>query len=557
MRIAVIGAGRIGSTLVRRFTAAGHVVTVANSRGPLTLAGLAAETGATALPAVAAVLGADVVIVTIPVVAVSRLSKEFLDRLPAAAIVVDTGNYVPNLRDGQIPELDGALVESRWTEARLGHPVVKAFNNIKEAHLRDRATPPGTPGRIALPVSGDDPAARAVVMQLVDESGFDPFDAGGLDDSWRQQPGTPAYTTDLDRERLASARAAADPAQTIAWRERMRSPGSVALTRDFPRAEPPADEPGYREKFWVAGFDPSAGVGFSIWLETAPGDYSRWTQRPQVVAPGRLLRAGFESPGVVGADVGGQYAHGVCHVPLQLWQYGAAFTADEFDIAQLPETPVGRTTVNLDMRLTATTPAQEVIKEPGASLAESTFGTQYRQLLRAEGTVEIGGRPTPFSGLGFRARTTGPVAGGSFGGHATIAAGFPSGRGVLLLRQIRPDRTFLVDWAVMIDGERTAVATIERAPLHLTEVTPLPERFTVVLSSELGEWTVSVETVAPMLVVDPGYFVAAARSEQDRALVRTQPGFANNIAFARFRLDEETTYGVTERSARTNLLDGN
>ena len=54
--------------------------------------------------------------------------------------------------------------------------------------------PPGAPGRIALPVAGDNAKAKAVVMELVNDMGFDAVDAGGLDESWRQQPATPGYT---------------------------------------------------------------------------------------------------------------------------------------------------------------------------------------------------------------------------------------------------------------------------------------------------------------------------------------------------------------------------
>ena len=81
--------------------------------------------------------------------------------------------------------------ESRWVEQQLGHPVIKVFNNIYAEHLAKRGKPPGTPGRIALPVSGDDAKAKEVVMKLVNDIGFDPVDAGGLDESWRQQPGHP------------------------------------------------------------------------------------------------------------------------------------------------------------------------------------------------------------------------------------------------------------------------------------------------------------------------------------------------------------------------------
>ena len=220
MRIAVIGAGNIGSTLVRRLAGAGHDVRVTNSRSPETLSELAAETEATALPLDLAVQDADVAIVSIPVKAVKNLAV----RLAATTVVVDTGNYVPNMRDGKIAELDAGMIESRWTEAQLGHPVIKAFNSINAASLRERSASAGAPDRIALPVAGDDPEARTIVMRLVEDTGFDAVDAGGLDDSWRQQPGTPAYTTNLPRAELIAALAAAEPGQTVAWRDRMRGP---------------------------------------------------------------------------------------------------------------------------------------------------------------------------------------------------------------------------------------------------------------------------------------------------------------------------------------------
>jgi len=329
----------------------------------------------------------------------------------------------------------------------------------------------------------------------------------------------------------------------------------VAATRELPLTAPPSDVPSYREKFWVSGYDAAAGAGFSIWLETSPGDYGQWTENLQVVLPGRLLRSRTVTPRREGAHVGGQHAWGVCREPLAVWDYQARFEAEAFDIARVPGTPGRRTEVALDLRLTSTAPAQEVIKAADAALEESTFGTQYRQFFNAAGSVEVDGRRIAFDGPGFRARTTGPVAGGSFGGHAMISARFPSGRGALMLRQVRPDRSLLVNWAAMLDGDRAEVATIIDAPLHLTRVTPQNERFDVSLSSALGDWTVEVETVAPMLVVDPGYFIEAARSAEDLARVKDQAGFANNIACARFRLDGETTYGMTERSARTNLLD--
>jgi hypothetical protein len=197
MKIGIIGAGNIGGTLVRRFSTLGHKVFVANSRGPETLADIARETGATPVTVREAARSADVVIVTIPVKNVPRLPRDLFAGVPADVVVVDTGNYYPQ-RDGHIPEIESGTTESRWTSQQLGRPVVKAFNNIYARHLLELGKPAGTPGRIALPVAGDDTQAKAVIMKLIEELGFDAVDAGSLDESWKQQPGTPVYGTDFD-----------------------------------------------------------------------------------------------------------------------------------------------------------------------------------------------------------------------------------------------------------------------------------------------------------------------------------------------------------------------
>src|SRR3954470_7129004 len=92
LRIGIIGAGNIGGTLTRRLTALGHDVAVANSRGPESLADLAAETGATTVPVTEAVRGRDVVIVTIPQKNIPDLPADLFDAAPNNLIVVDTGN---------------------------------------------------------------------------------------------------------------------------------------------------------------------------------------------------------------------------------------------------------------------------------------------------------------------------------------------------------------------------------------------------------------------------------------------------------------------------------
>jgi hypothetical protein len=218
MKIGIVGAGNIGGNLTRRFAALGHQVSVANSRDPATLAGLAAETGATAVLAAEAAVGADVVVVTIPLKVVPDLPDNLLDGAAADVVVIDTNNYYPQQRDGRIAEIEDGMTESRWVEQQLGVSVVKAFNGIYAEHLLTRGLHPGTAGRIALPVAGDDAAAKAVVMGLVDALGFDPVDAGGLDDSWRQQPGTPVYGSDFDADGVRRALAEATPERGADWR---------------------------------------------------------------------------------------------------------------------------------------------------------------------------------------------------------------------------------------------------------------------------------------------------------------------------------------------------
>jgi hypothetical protein len=208
MKIGIIGSGNIGGTLTRRLTSLGHDVTVANSRGPESLGDLASETGATPGTVHSAAEGADLVMLAVPMAAVPRLpAADFRGK-----VVVDADNYYPQ-RDGVIPEVaDKSVTSSRWTAEMLpGATVVKAFNNILAEHLLKNGLPVGDDRRIALPVAADEPEAKRTVMGLVNELGFDPVDAGNLDQSWRQQPDTPVYATDHDAEGVRAGLASARP----------------------------------------------------------------------------------------------------------------------------------------------------------------------------------------------------------------------------------------------------------------------------------------------------------------------------------------------------------
>lgn len=211
MKIGIIGAGNIGGALAKRFTELGHEVSVANSRGPDTLHEVEADTGATAVDVSEATHGHDVVVITVPLKNVPQLPDDMFDEVPEDVVVIDTCNYYPRSRDGRIEPIEAGMPESIWVSEQIGRPVVKTFNNIYAQHLRDRGQPPGAPDRIALPVAGDHEAAKTTVMRLVEELGFDAVDAGGLDESWRQQPGTPVYAADFDAKGVRRALEEASP----------------------------------------------------------------------------------------------------------------------------------------------------------------------------------------------------------------------------------------------------------------------------------------------------------------------------------------------------------
>ena len=139
MKIGIIGAGNIGSSLARKLAKAGHSVLIANSREPETLQRLADETGAKAASVRDAVQGVNVVILSIPFARLPLL-REFIAGSPDDVVVADTSNYFP-VRDGQIPAIDGGQVESLWVSEQIGHPVIKAWNNVLAAVLAGKGLP--------------------------------------------------------------------------------------------------------------------------------------------------------------------------------------------------------------------------------------------------------------------------------------------------------------------------------------------------------------------------------------------------------------------------------
>lgn len=190
--LGIVGAGNIGSTVAKLAVDAGYDVVIANSRGPETLADLVAQLGpkVRAATAAEAAEAGDLVVVTVPLKAYRDLPVQQL----AGKVVLDTGNYYPE-RDGQITALDArtATTSGLVQEHLAGAHVVKAFNNIFFVALAALARTPGHAERTALPVFGDDAAARATAEAFLDAIGYDVVDGGALAESWRSENGRPVY----------------------------------------------------------------------------------------------------------------------------------------------------------------------------------------------------------------------------------------------------------------------------------------------------------------------------------------------------------------------------
>jgi 8-hydroxy-5-deazaflavin:NADPH oxidoreductase len=201
MKIGVIGAGQIGGTLIRQYSKAGHRVKMANASSAEKLKGLALETGATAVDLAEVVTDVDVVVVTIPMIEILKLPQQLFKNSSADTTIVDTCNYYP-IRDGIIKEIEDGIPESVWVSHHLQRPVIKAYNSILYRSLVSSGRLKGDGSRLALPIAGDDKRSKELVSVLIDESGFDSFDYGLLQDSWKQQPGSPVYCTDLNLTQL-------------------------------------------------------------------------------------------------------------------------------------------------------------------------------------------------------------------------------------------------------------------------------------------------------------------------------------------------------------------
>lgn len=201
MRFGIIGAGPIGSIISKKLVKNGHDVKIADARGIERLEGK--ELAGTTVRVEEAIKNIEVLIISLPIKALPSI-RNIIDQVGEEVIIVDTSNYYP-FRDGKIEEIENGMIESVWVSNQLGRPIIKAFNNLLAYTLEHEGKPENSNGRIAMAVAGNNQSQKQVIMDIVSDLGFDAVDSGSLSYSWRQQPGTPAYCTELTKNDLTEA----------------------------------------------------------------------------------------------------------------------------------------------------------------------------------------------------------------------------------------------------------------------------------------------------------------------------------------------------------------
>ncbi|MCW2990416.1 MAG: oxidoreductase coenzyme F420-dependent [Solirubrobacterales bacterium] len=216
-KLGIVGAGKLGTALARTALAAGYEVALAGS-GPAQRIALQVDVlapGAVATTVDQVVAFADAIVLAVPTRRFRESSADLFD----GKILIDAMNYWPDT-DGDDPELadapDGTstVVQTRFPGAR----VVKSLNQLGYHELDEYPREPGAPDRIAIAAAGDDRRAVAVVMELIDDLGFDPVDAGPLANGRLLEPDGSPYAVTYSAADLAAllAKSATTPREQIA-----------------------------------------------------------------------------------------------------------------------------------------------------------------------------------------------------------------------------------------------------------------------------------------------------------------------------------------------------
>lgn len=228
MKFGIIGAGPIGASISKKLVKNGHEVKIADARNIEHLDGK--DIAGTPVDVEEVITDIDVLLLSLPLHVMPSI-RPIINQVGEDVIIADTSNYYP-FRDKQIKEIENGMVESVWVSNQLGRPIIKAFNNLLAYTLEHKGTPDGTEGRIAMAIAGDSPSQKQVMIDVVNELGFDAVDGGSLSDSWREQPGTPAYCTELTKEELIEALKKANKEKAPIQRDKVMEKFSAGMTHD-------------------------------------------------------------------------------------------------------------------------------------------------------------------------------------------------------------------------------------------------------------------------------------------------------------------------------------
>lgn len=228
MKFGIIGAGPIGASISKKLINNGHDVKIADARDIEHLEGK--DIAGTPVNVEEVITNIDVLLLSLPLHIMPSI-RHIVDQVGDEVIIADTSNYYP-FRDNEIEEIENGMVESVWVSKQLGRPIIKAFSNQLAYTLENKGTPEGTTGRIAMAIAGDNSAQKQLIIDVVNELGFDAVDGGSLSDSWREQPGTPAYCTELTKEELLEALKKADKEKAPVLRDKVMEKFSAGMTHE-------------------------------------------------------------------------------------------------------------------------------------------------------------------------------------------------------------------------------------------------------------------------------------------------------------------------------------
>lgn len=204
LRLGIVGAGKIGTTIARAAIAAGYDVAVSGS-GPAARIALTVDVlapGARATTTDAVVRHADTIVLAVPTHRFRELPHDQFD----GKVLIDAMNYWEPI-DGEDDELAAAphgssvVVQAHFPAAR----VVKSLNQLGYHDFEERRRAPGAPHRVAIAAASNDRQALDEVLELIDRLGFDAVDAGDLAAGITLEPDGVAFGAAYSADELASS----------------------------------------------------------------------------------------------------------------------------------------------------------------------------------------------------------------------------------------------------------------------------------------------------------------------------------------------------------------